>query len=164
MGVSVTSITVTTGISSWLSKAFFPFKRNFPDCKLHISIKLLPFASCLLPILTKKLILHDYLAMWKYVLYSRQYSNVTKTCSSIDSLGLVPLLDGLSRETSAWDFGVRSVERSVERWIRVCFNTFYCFYHLSICLLMHTETKITFYSFFDFHLKIKKKAKPSIIP
>jgi len=96
MGVSVTYITVTTGISAWLSKAFFPFKRKFPDCK-----------SIFYVLFRIRHIVDPYsfqvVAMWKYVLYSCQYSNVTKTCSSIYSLGLVTLLDGFGRETSAWD-------------------------------------------------------------
>ena len=129
MGVSVTSITVTTGISAWFSRAFFPFKRKFPDCQSIFSV-----LFTIRPIVDSDS--WPLVPMWKYVLYCRQYSNVTKTCSSLDSLGFSPLLDGFGRETSAWAF----VERSAERWIRFSFNTFYWFYHLSVGLFIHTET------------------------
>ncbi len=70
MGVSVTSITVMTGISAWLSKAFFPFKRKFPDCKSIFSV-----------LFTIRHIVDSdssqLVPMWKYVpVYKRLYVNV----------------------------------------------------------------------------------------
>ncbi len=72
MGVSVTSITVTTSISAWFSRAFFPFKRKFPDCQSIFSV-----LFTIRPIVDSDS--WPLVPMWKYVLYSRQYSNVTKT-------------------------------------------------------------------------------------